>query len=304
MSRLVITGATGFIGGRVVEAALERGYEVVALARNPSAISQKSRPGLQVKRWQLGEALPDVRDAHALLHLAGHIPTDFGDPKSAATCFEVNVIGAMEVIGQAADQGIEKFIHFSSGQIYSCEEKSASEDALAYPINRAPYYLASKLAGEICIQSLAKRRKLALTVFRLASIYGPGMHIRGMIPSFIRHLAAREAVTLMDGGTYHVDFAYVEDVIDVTFKALSSDETGIFNVGSGEASTSLDAATIVADALGADRALIQVEGEAREIGFAALDVTKARDAFDFQPKSLEAGISAWLSHHQETILSR
>jgi UDP-glucose 4-epimerase len=304
MARLVITGATGFIGGSIIEAALERGHEVVALARNPAAISQKSRQGLQVKRWQLGEALPEVRDVHALVHLAGHIPMDFGDPTSAATCFEANVVGAMELVANAADQGIEKFIHFSSGQIYLTEDRSASEHTLAYPINRAPYYLASKLAGEICVQSLAKRRKLALTVFRLASIYGPGMHSRGMIPSFIRRLSAREVVTLVDGGTYHVDFAYIDDVIDVTFKALSSNETGIFNVGSGVASTSLDAASIVADTLGVDRALIQVEGEAKESGFAALDVTKARNTFDFQPKGLQDGISTWLSQHQETILSR
>src|SRR5688572_3286864 len=115
MARLVISGATGFIGGRIVEAALHRGHEVVALARNPAAIPQKSMPGLKVKRWQLGEALPEVRDAHALLHLAGYIPVDFGDPTSAVTCLEANVVGAMELVASAADQGIEKFIHFSSG---------------------------------------------------------------------------------------------------------------------------------------------------------------------------------------------
>lgn len=304
MTRLVVTGATGFIGGRIVEAALERGYEVVALVRNPTAMPQKSRQGLHIKRWQLGDPLPEVRDAHALLHLAAHIPADFNDPKPAATCFATNVIGAMELAGQAADQGIGKFIHFSSGQIYSTEEKSAAEHVLAYPINRATYYLTSKLAGELCIQSVARRRKLDVVVLRLASIYGPGMHAKGMIPNFIRRLSAGEAVTLMEGGTYHVDFAYIDDVIDVTFKALFADATGIFNVGSGVASTSLDAARVVADAFGANHDLIRVEGEAKESGFAALDITKARETFGFQPTGLKEGISTWLSRHQEAILSK
>lgn len=303
MTRLVVTGATGFIGGRIVNAALERDYEVIALARNLSAMPHKPMQKLQVKRWQVGEALPEVRGADVLLHLAAHVPADFGDPRQAAICFETNSIGAMELVGQAADQGIQKFMHFSSGQIYATEEKCASESSLVYPVHRATYYLASKLAGELCVQSIARRRKLDVAVFRLASIYGPGMHSKGMIPNFIRRLSAGEVVTLKDGGTYHVDFAYIDDVIDITFKALEANATGIFNVGSGVASTSLDAARIVADVLGADPDLIQVEGEATENGFAALDVAKARETFDFQPKGLKEGISIWLKD-QETNFNR
>ncbi|MBX9454639.1 MAG: NAD(P)-dependent oxidoreductase [Rhizobium sp.] len=304
MSRLVVTGATGFIGNSIVEAALQRNHDVVALARNPSWLPRQSTERLHVKRWQVGEPLPEVGEAKALIHLAAHVPADFSDAKAASSCFDINVLGAMEIAEQAADQGIEKFIHFSSGQIYSTELTSATEQSLAYPVGRATYYLASKLAGELCVQYVTKRRNIEVIVFRLASIYGPGMHPKGMLPHFVQRLADGEVVHLAEGGGYHVDFAYIGDVIDITFSALASRASGIFNVGSGVASTSLQAATVIADVLGADRKLIEVEGEKKENGFAALDVTKARESFGFQPRSLEEGVSAWLGHERETIQSR
>ena len=304
MGRLVVTGATGFIGGRLVDKALDRGFEVIALLRDPYAMPQKSNPGLQVKRWQAGEVLPEIRGAQALCHLAAFVPSDFSDPEEAATCFETNVIGAIDLVSQAANQGISKIIYFSSGQIYSSAETCAQEHSLAYPVDRATYYLASKLAGELCIQAAARRRGIDVVVFRLASIYGPGMHSKGMIPNFIRRLSAGEPINLMDGGAYHVDFGYIEDVVDVTFRALASNSTGIFNVGSGVASTALEVAAIVADVLGADRNLIVVEGEARPNGFAALDVSKARDVFGFKPKRLEEGITSWLRGDQDVGLRK
>lgn len=300
MTRLVVTGASGFIGSRIVEAALARNYEVVALVRNPSAMSSKMREGLVVKRWQLGDPLPELGGAKALVHLAAYIPPDFAHPKHAGSCFEINVLGAMDVAAQAADQAIEKFVHFSSGQIYSTEQKTAPEQTSAYPLGRATYYLASKLAGELCVQSVANRRGLETIIFRLASIYGPGMNPKGMLPRFVQRLSAQEVVHLVEGGTYHVDFTYVEDVIDVTFAALSSSATGIFNVGSGEATTSLEAAKVIAHILGSDPSLIQVDGQTKESGFAALDVTKARETFGFRPKGLREGISDWLGKRKQT----
>jgi UDP-glucose 4-epimerase len=302
MKRLIVTGASGFIGGSIVDAALQRGLEVVALSRNPAAMAQKSRPGLQIKRWSVGEPLPEIGDATALCHLAAFIPSDFNDPAQAAMCFEVNVIGAMELTLQAASRGLEKFIFYSSGQIYSPEEQVATESSAVYPLHRATYYLTSKVSGELCVQAAAKLTGLQTVVFRLASIYGPGMHVGSMIPNFVSKLADGQTVTLMDGGAYHVDLAYIDDVTDITFKALSSDATGVFNVGSGVASTSLDAARTVADSLGASRELVSIEGDAKDGGFAALDVGKAMETFNFRPTSLREGMSKWLQGHGSKVI--
>jgi UDP-glucose 4-epimerase len=304
MTRLVVTGATGFIGTRFIDAAIARGYEVIALSRNASAVTQKSRPGLQVKRWQFGEALPELRGAAALISLAAFIPQDLNDAHHAAACFDINAVGAMEVASQAADQGIPKIVHISSGQIYAPTEKPATEQSPVYPTQHATYYLASKFAGELCVQAVARRKKQDAVILRLASTYGPGMHARGMIPNCIRRLSAGETVTITEGGSYHVDFIYIDDVVQMALKALAPEVSGIFNVGSGVASTFLQVAQAVANTLGASRDLIKVEGEPKEIGFAALDITKAEKVLGFKPRQLEEGLAEWLKGDQASSLTR
>ncbi|MBL0373271.1 NAD(P)-dependent oxidoreductase [Rhizobium sp. KVB221] len=301
--RLVITGATGFIGGRLLDAALDRGMEVVALARDPGKIQRRDRPGLSIRTWEFGDSLPAVGDADAICHLAATIPRNFEDPGEAARCFEANALSSLSLASQAADQGIGQFVYFSSGQIYSTKATLASEDASTYPMGRATYYLASKLAGELCVQALGKSRGLDVTVLRLASVYGPGMHGRGMLPNFIRRLASGETVTVQNGGAYCVDLVYADDVADLALRAVDMKAAGIFNVGTGEARSSLDVAHAIARIVGADRSLIVVEGTAEPHGFAALDIAKASDMLGYRPARLEDGLAAWERTGQLTNFS-
>lgn len=95
--RLVVTGATGFVGARVIDCALSRGYEVTALARDPERIATRKGSGLRVEQWTVGDPLPPLGRSDAVLHLAAYIPADLSDPREAARCFEVNTNGALEV---------------------------------------------------------------------------------------------------------------------------------------------------------------------------------------------------------------
>lgn len=302
--RLAVTGASGFIGSRLVEVALDRGFEVIALCRNPASLPASGRQGLEVMAWQFGEALPGITGSDALCHLAAVIPGDFNDPNEAAACFETNALGALNLASQAADQGVGRFIYFSSGQVYAAGQRLASEDAPVYPASRATYYLTSKLAGELCVQALSRSKGIAVTVLRLASVYGAGMHGRGLLPNLIRRLSLGEPVTIQDGGSYSVDFVHVDDVVALTLDAIERGAVGVYNVGTGEARTSLEAAGIVADAVGAYRGLIAVEGSAAPHGFAALDIAKAKRELDFRPGRLEDGIAAWRKSGQLTNFSR
>jgi UDP-glucose 4-epimerase len=304
IKRLVVTGATGFIGSRLVDHALERGIDVVALVRDPDAMSHRERAGLTVWPWQFGAALPDIGGADAICHLAAVIPGDFNDPAQAAPCFETNVMGAMGLASQAADQGIAQFVYFSSGQIYSAGQEVATEGSPTYPSHRATYYLTSKLAGELCVQALSRTKPLKVTVLRLASVYGPGMHGKGMLPNYIERLSENQSVTVMDGGAYCVDFVHVDDVVAAACAAIEARAEGVFNVGTGNARTALEAARIVAATIGADQGLIEVQGSGDRHGFAALDIAKADALLSFKPMSLDEGIAAWHRSGQLRNFSR
>ncbi len=88
------------------------------------------------------------------------------------------------------------------------------------------------------------------------------------------------------------NLVYVDDVVTLALEAAERAEGGVFNAGSGRASTSLEAAQIVADAVGAERQLIAVEGgstDAAPRGFRALDVSKAANELNYAPLSLPGG---------------
>ncbi|WP_085035295.1 NAD-dependent epimerase/dehydratase family protein [Ensifer aridi] len=293
--QLVVTGATGFIASRLIDRALTTGYRVTALARDPDRVTSRSSSRLHIEKWSIGEPLPAVTRADAILHLAAYIPADLGDPHQAARCFEVNTNGTLRVAMDAASQGVKRFIFFGSGQVYVPASEPVSETSPAFPVHRASYYLASKLSAEICLLAFGTAYAMPVTVLRLASVYGPGMHGTGMLPTFIRALGSRRSVVIQDGGRYRADLVYVDDVVSLALRAVEKEEAGVFNAGSGRACRSLEAAQIIAETLGVDPNLVDVEGErgGSMTGFAPLNVTKATEQLGYNPRSFREGIEAW-----------
>ncbi|WP_087001631.1 NAD-dependent epimerase/dehydratase family protein [Rhizobium sullae] len=298
MMKIAITGATGFIGSKLARTALSRGISVVALVRDVTRCSVPRSKSLEILPWHLGQPLPKLRDVQAVFHLAAVIPNDLSDPGAAPLCFQNNTISALQLATDAAQQRIGHIIHFSSGQVYTRSQVPAHEDSPAYPVERATYYLASKLAGELCLAAAARAGTVVATILRLGSVYGPGMHPRGMLPTFIANLVRNTPVIIDQGGVYTADFIHVDDVVELALKMIEAPFDGLLNVGSGAGRSSLEAAVILAEALGADPALITVRGVAKNAGFAPLSILRARKLFDFNPMQLEAGIAKWKASGQ------
>lgn len=149
--KLAVTGATGFVGGHLLDAATAAGHQVVALTRRP----QCPRDGVE---WIAG-SLDDraalvalVAGADAVIHVAGVVNA----PDAAG--FEAgNVLGTGAVLAAAEKAGIARFVHVSS--------LSAREPKLSQ-------YGASKARSE----ALAAASPLSTVIVRPPAIYGPGDH--------------------------------------------------------------------------------------------------------------------------------
>lgn len=145
---VAVTGATGFVGGHLVDGALAAGHQVQALARRPQA----SREGVAWVAGALddGEALARLVDgADAVVHVAGAVNTD------KAGFVAANVEGTRAVLAAAAGAGLRRFVHVSS--------LSAREPALSV-------YGWSKREGEKLVEASA----LDWTIVRPTGVYGPG----------------------------------------------------------------------------------------------------------------------------------
>jgi dihydroflavonol-4-reductase len=173
-SRIVITGATGFIGSRLALQAHRLGLDVSAAGRELSAIESERANELRAAgvRLAIGKlqdpeyARELVTGAHAVIHLAA-AQHEAGMPD--AYFRDVNVLGTRVLLEAARDRGVRRFVYGSSIGVYgSSAEGVLDETSAPRPDN---IYTRTKLEAEQLVASFAAQ--LQVTIVRISETYGP-----------------------------------------------------------------------------------------------------------------------------------
>lgn len=285
--RLVVTGAGGFLGGRVVALALARGHDVTALVRDHEHSLPKSSR-LDVRTWNAddpGDAGAWMRGANAIAHLAAFYPTQMSDPRHAASCLRTNSLGTLDVL-QAAHEEHCHFVYLSGGQLYRAQGTPAAEESPIWPARHGVYYLASKLVGELYVDHFSETHGASTTIIRAGSLYGPGLN-RGVVNHFLR--CARDRASFDAATDYAVDLTFVDDVAWAVLECAEHNHRGIYNIGSGVATTMASLGQMVLGLLGAPASLLNARPFGQP-GFDPLDVHRAREILGFRPTRLDEGL--------------
>ncbi|MEZ4312331.1 MAG: NAD(P)-dependent oxidoreductase [Polyangiaceae bacterium] len=296
---ILVTGANGLVGRRVVEALLARGHRVRTHGRSAAARTREGvehRTGDLLDTGSLGDL---VHGVSAVCHLAAFIPPNHADSSFAEECYRVNALATLRLAEAALGAGVPRFVFTSSASGYPGSEgsalgnKSVTEETVPYPAARACYYLTSKLAAELYLDHLARTRGLSLVTLRVSSVYGPEMASGAVLRRFLSLAAEGSALTVQGGGIPASDFVFVDDVASLVAAAVESETTGTFNAGSGE-HTSLLALAHAVKATYPDREVtVNVEPPrgAPAPSFAALDIEKARRELAYSPVTLTEGLA-------------
>jgi UDP-glucose 4-epimerase len=200
--------------------------------------------------------------------------------------------------------GIPQVVHFSSGNVYASSSDLVKEDAALYPSVRAPFYLASKLVGDIYADFYRRTAGLRIATLRIASSYGPGMGSSGLIPDFVGRLLAGEDLIVKDGGRYGVDLVYVDDVVGAAMSAAERSAAGNFNIGSGERSTTQHVAEVLLRVTGAPSDALVIESASDQdssTGHPGLDIVKARSELGFSPTPLATGLQLYVESRRSGL---
>lgn len=219
---VLVTGASGFLGGHVLDALASAlpGVRPVLLARVPAALPAALRLNHVVVEGSLDEAEraadhPALRDCAGIIHLAALVKHTRRD---ADAVFRANVGGTVEVIRAAARLGCRVVFVSSSGTVGCSLDPAAAPDEEAPFAERTvaswPYY-ASKVAAERAARSLAGVLDVDLVTLRPPVLLGPG-DLRGRSTAHVRRVL-RPRPVLVDGGMH---FADVRDVAAAAVRAL------------------------------------------------------------------------------------
>lgn len=173
-SSVAVTGATGFLGGYLVDQLRARGAHVVAVVRNPDKARDLAARGAEVRRAELADrsALGRAfRDVHAVISNAAVIA--FMRPRETT---RTNVEGTRNVFEAMAEAGVERAIAISSTSAYRHGLGWLNEAAQLRRGRLTSHFSAyseSKAAAERLAWELCERRRIALTTFRPCGITGP-----------------------------------------------------------------------------------------------------------------------------------
>jgi nucleoside-diphosphate-sugar epimerase len=205
--KVLVTGATGFLGAALVGRLLAEGERVRVLARDAYKAHRLFGTRVEILQGDLLEA-PKVaaalKDIEVIYHLAGRL---YHPSIPAAHYFETHVEGTRVLLQCCRDlPGLSRLVHCSTTGVYGVTGLNAADEASPYaPTNP---YEQSKLAGEKLALRAHAEVQLPVTVVRPALVYGPGdLHLLGFFRQVARGLPATIA-----GGRAYIHPIYIDDM--------------------------------------------------------------------------------------------
>jgi UDP-glucuronate 4-epimerase len=244
MTRVLVTGAAGFIGSHVCEALLRQGCQVRGVdSFTPFYDPARKRANLEASlgdpRFELmhqdllDEGLWDLMDGvDAVAHLAGEPGVTSSWGESFGRYLDRNVLATQRLLEVAVARGVERLVYASSSSVYGAggdELRARGEPRPASP------YGVSKLAAETLVGAYAQTHGLGAVSLRYFSVYGPRQRPDMAAHRFIDAVLAGRPLTLFGDGRQVRDFTFVDDVVEATVRALFADlpPAAVFDIASG-----------------------------------------------------------------------
>src|SRR6059058_4302514 len=239
--RAIVTGGAGFIGSHVVDALLERGYEVHVLDDLSTGKRERVAEGARLHLADIREP-DDVFDAvrpDAVFHLAAQADVRVSVERPDFDA-DVNVLGTARILEAARRHDAQIVFASTGGAIYGECEGPAPETAERRPL--APYGT-SKLCGEEYLATWNRLYGTGHVALRFGNVYGPRQEPHGeagVVAIFMGRLRDGGAPTIYGDGSQTRDYVFVGDVVRAMLAAFEHKGGGVFNVGTGTETSVLE----------------------------------------------------------------
>jgi dTDP-glucose 4,6-dehydratase len=218
---------------------------------------------------------------------------------------EVNAVGTYSVLEAIKDLKLDRFVYFSTSEVYGPLVFGASEDQLTSQGNmkqRRWTYGISKLAGEAMSFAYAQQYSIPVSSIRPFNIYGPGQVGEGAIQIFARLAINDETIEVTNDGNQIRAWCYIDDFIDATVSILSKKEAigEVFNIGDPAGTiTILNLAKDIIRLTKSKSNIKFIPHPGTDIDLRVPNIQKAKTILGYSPKiSLEEGLKRSLEWYK------
>src|SRR5215831_4762843 len=245
---ILVTGAGGFIGSRIVRLLLEEGAHVRAVVAAPG------EPAIVLKADRLENRFAEITDRSAIeqaVQGADTVVHAAGSPSVAASFrkpdvfVHSHVLGTVTVLEASRAACVRKFIYLSSAEVYGCPQADyVSEDQPADP--RSPYG-AAKASAELFVRAFVTHSDFSGIILRPFSVYGRGASPESLIGTIVQMIRSSDAIELNTLKPVR-DYCHVDDVANAVLRDGAADTGKLvtLNIGSGKGVSVGDLATLMA----------------------------------------------------------
>lgn len=301
-TKVVITGGAGFVGSHIVDALVERAFDVHSIDKNAEVhvvdnyAGGKREDRINPKATYHDVDIRDYEKLAAIIKGATYVFHEAALPRvqfsieNPIETFAVNVTGTIHVLRAAHQGGVKRVIFASSGSVYGDQETMPlSEGMPLHP--KSPYGL-QKQMSEQALRLWSEVYGLETVSLRYFNVYGPKMDPNGpyalAIGKFLLMRKEGKPLTIWGDGSHTRDFTHVRDVVRANLLAAESSKVGkgeVINIGAGRNVSVSDMARMIGGP-------VVYEEERLEPAHALADNKKARDLLEWQPTvKLEDGIA-------------
>jgi dTDP-glucose 4,6-dehydratase len=308
-TRVVITGAAGFIGSHLAETLLNRDYTVVGidslLTGDTANISHLANRDFSFIKHDVTNYIYIDGPVDFVLHWASPAsPIDY--LVLPIPTLKVGALGTHKALGLAKAKGA-RFVLASTSEVYGDPLEHPQKETYwgnVNPVGPRGVYDEAKRFAEAMTMAYHRYHGVDTKIVRIFNTYGPRMRVNDgrAVPAFMSQALRNEDVTVFGDGTQTRSFTYITDLVDGIIKLMLSSENDPINIGNPREMTIAEIAQTIIRMTGSSSTIVYKPLPTDDPKQRRPDITRARTLLNWEPKvELEEGLVKTIEYFRTKV---